>query len=134
MLIALNDHSWKKLVYNSDAHESPSELAIWNKFTQINCINFLSIISVWFARQFYDLNHQKKSNKVGENLPTREACWPAPSQTSSVGPSFTIIFTRIILFVKMLNLTQNCAELWSWQMPSSRIPMYQWLLIPNYYI
>ena len=35
-------------------------------------------------------------------------------------------------FVKMLTSTQNCAEIWSWPMPSSRNPMTQWLLIPNY--
>ena len=36
-------------------------------------------------------------------------------------------------FVKMLTSTQNCAEIWSWPLPSSRNPMTQWLLIPNYY-
>ena len=36
-------------------------------------------------------------------------------------------------FVKMLTSTQNCAEMWSWPMPSSRNPMTQWLLIRNYY-
>ena len=96
------------MVYNSDAHESPSELAFWNKFTQINCINFLSIISVWFARQFYDLNHQKKSNKVGENLPTREACWPAPGRRSSICPVFKMILTGI--FVKMLLLQHKIVQ------------------------